>query len=295
MDYSISCLSPIRFYMLLYGWLMILLFPFGVTATYFALLYSARSKLRSPARDSDESLTSKAFLWEPYKPEFWYFEVVQTLLRLSLTGLLSTVEPGTFTQLSSGLLMSFLAAVLIAIAKPYEYDGDNAIAIMTSCQLVLVFLTATFLKNKETMREAEVFSDADDFDEASMGVVLLVTYAVVVVLFLFWAVKQREDEGASQEKMAAKALKNARSKVINSTTSLTSEGDGGSNIGGKSVCEKREVEMTGLRESGGSEFFVDNPMTDAKRATKEKKKDEKPPQPVKVGSEGLLKVDIGRV
>ncbi|GMH54514.1 hypothetical protein TrLO_g9320 [Triparma laevis f. longispina] len=37
-------------------------------------------------RLKDEEITPLMFLWEPYKPEFWYWEVVETARRLMMTG-----------------------------------------------------------------------------------------------------------------------------------------------------------------------------------------------------------------
>ena len=37
------------------------------------------------------------FLFVPYKPEFWYVEVVETVRRLAMTGVLSTIARGSFT------------------------------------------------------------------------------------------------------------------------------------------------------------------------------------------------------
>jgi len=45
------------------------------------------------------------FLFDPYKPEFWYFEVIETIYRLAMTGVLSTISPPART-LSSPLASS---------------------------------------------------------------------------------------------------------------------------------------------------------------------------------------------
>ena len=37
-------------------------------------------------RLEDEEITPLVFLWEPYKPEFWYWEVIETGRRLMMTG-----------------------------------------------------------------------------------------------------------------------------------------------------------------------------------------------------------------
>ena len=79
-----------------------------------------REKLKKPVeqRLEDEEITPLVFLWEPYKPEFWYWEVVETGRRLMMTGVLSTIEPGSFSQLVAGLMMNILYFGLLCQANP---------------------------------------------------------------------------------------------------------------------------------------------------------------------------------
>ena len=57
------------------------------------------------------------FLFEPYKPEFWYFEVIVTVWRLMMTGVLSAIQPGTHTQYATGLLVSIFYWGLLCYLK----------------------------------------------------------------------------------------------------------------------------------------------------------------------------------
>lgn len=149
-DYSIDCDAENRGFWLFYGYLMVLIFPVGVTTMYFVLLFVNRGEINidSGERELNEHLAGISFLFEPYKGKYWFFEVVETGRRLLMTGVLSTIEPGTFTQLSAGLFGSVAGTLVVGVCRPYLESGDNAIAILTGCQLIVVFLSASFLKHQ---------------------------------------------------------------------------------------------------------------------------------------------------
>ncbi|GMI05745.1 hypothetical protein TrLO_g10634 [Triparma laevis f. longispina] len=66
------------------------------------------------------AITPLVFLWEPYKPSFWYWEIVETTRRLMMTGVLSTIQPGTFSQLVAGLLMNVIYFGLLCQTNPVQ-------------------------------------------------------------------------------------------------------------------------------------------------------------------------------
>ncbi|GMH86453.1 hypothetical protein TrVE_jg3945 [Triparma verrucosa] len=133
-DYTISCQDGDRDFWEAYGWLMVGVFPVGVISMYGFLLWSKRAKLKKPVeqRLEDEEITPLLFLWEPYKPVFWYWEVIETGRRLMMTGVLSTIEPGSFSQLVAGLMMNILYFGLLCLACPYNDNRDNSIAVLST-------------------------------------------------------------------------------------------------------------------------------------------------------------------
>ena len=68
---------------------------------------------RAPSTAMLQSTMSKtalrmAFLWEAYKPEFWYWELVETSRRILLTAVLSVYQTGTTEQNVMGIIMAFI-------------------------------------------------------------------------------------------------------------------------------------------------------------------------------------------
>ncbi|GMI14940.1 hypothetical protein TrVE_jg10948 [Triparma verrucosa] len=177
------------------------------------LLWVDRRKIQLPIeeREKDLELMAEAFLFEPYKPEFWYFEVVETIRRLCLTGVLSTVAPGSFSQLSIGLLMSIFFTTVFCKLEPYHKPRDNKIAILSSWQLVLVFLCSYFMKSASLLTNS--VDDSADFE--FMGYLLIFSFIAIIVLFVIYAIEQKDDFSEDAEEMAERILAEQSKSTMN--------------------------------------------------------------------------------
>ncbi|GMH90277.1 hypothetical protein TrST_g7328 [Triparma strigata] len=220
-DYTISCQDDDRDFWEAYGWLMVGVFPIGVISMYGFLPWSKREKLKKPVeqRLEDEEITPLAFLWEPYKPEFWYWEVIETGRRLMMTGVLSTIKPGSFSQLVAGLMMNILYFGLLCQANPYNDNRDNSIAVLSTLQIIVIFIASML------MHASKLFSE-DGYDAEVMGVLLIVSQAIIIVLFLAWAFYQKDDMSTSSNGMAIKSLKGSKKKKKKEKKNDEEEGGG---------------------------------------------------------------------
>ena len=184
-DYSISCEDASYQTFKVYGGLMILLIPVGIPFTYAVILWRRKEKIKKDIeeREKDEALMTVAFLFDSYKPEYWYFEIFETCRRLALTGALGAIKPGTITQLAFGMLLSLCGIMVYCYASPYVNTRDNLLQIMSNLQIFLVMLTALVLK----YRPNQV---VDSFDEKGLGVLLIILNVLgVFSLVVFGAFK----------------------------------------------------------------------------------------------------------
>ena len=190
-DYAINCDEGSYSLFAAYAGLMIIVYPVGVPALFAWLLARKKKHIMQPVaeREEDNELAGIGFLFDNYKPSCWYFEIVVTVLRLLLTGVLGLIEPGSATQLCVGMLISFGAVVQLCLLLPYENGRDNALSVLGYVQIFLVMMCALMLK-------VEVF--AEGVDKEMLGIllvfvnimVLVVAVAVVVVHFL----RKREED-----------------------------------------------------------------------------------------------------
>ena len=147
-DYSLSCLSDRYQALRAYAITLVLLFPLGIPVIYFFILWTRREKIqqRADVRAQDEGLMMVAFLFESYSPSCWWFEIFETGRRLSLTGVLAAVAPGTMLQLAAGLFVSVVGLCVYCIVTPYEFSRNNWVAILSNVQVFLVMLASMIMK-----------------------------------------------------------------------------------------------------------------------------------------------------
>ena len=77
-DFSLKCYDGPWFGMLVIALAILAIFSIGVPAGFALVLYQRRHKLEDP-----EVKRLFAMLYQPYKPEFYYFESVVILLSWS--------------------------------------------------------------------------------------------------------------------------------------------------------------------------------------------------------------------
>ena len=77
-DYSINCGDTGYTFYSVYAGLMVLLYPIGIPLLYTLLLWKKREHIKKEEkeREKDEELFGMEFLYDNYKPECWYYEIV---------------------------------------------------------------------------------------------------------------------------------------------------------------------------------------------------------------------------
>ena len=173
-DYSINCKSGSYKFMIVYAGMMFLLYPVGILSLYSKLLTANKAGIKKSVdeRSGNVDLMAKGFLFENYLPSCWWFEIAETLRRLTLTSVLGLIEPGSDTQLAAGLVMSVFGIMLFTKFEPYIQKRDNLLAILASVQIFFVMLIAFVMKRKEGGGELNGVGD-EDFDDKYLGIMLI--------------------------------------------------------------------------------------------------------------------------
>jgi len=153
-DYAINCDESSYTLFAAYAGLMMLVYPIGVPALFAWLLARKKKHIVQPVadREEDNELAGIGFLFDNYKPSCWYFEIVVTVLRLLLTGVLGLIEPGSATQLCVGMLIAVGAMLQLCVYLPYENKRDNVLSVLGYVQIFLVMLCGLMLKCRRLPR-----------------------------------------------------------------------------------------------------------------------------------------------
>jgi hypothetical protein len=96
-----------------------------IFAQYEADIAEVDMQLACAYRLRDNRIAELAFLFEAYEPRCWYFESVECMRRLMLTGLLVFVSPGRPLQIVCGAIISMIYMLLYAIVGPFVEESDD--------------------------------------------------------------------------------------------------------------------------------------------------------------------------
>ena len=161
-DYSISCNSKEYKIAFLWAILMIFIYPIGVPIIYFLLLYNIRDEIQLvtkklmnnheinlntlldtqcsyfPLRIRYQLLTLN-FLYESYQPYYWWWDILDTLQRITITGLLVLISSESTLQVMIGSLLILSYIYIIISCSPYNDVYIQRIKIISMWQIFFIF------------------------------------------------------------------------------------------------------------------------------------------------------------
>ena len=166
---------------------MLAVWPIGVPILFSALLLACRKAIieRRPTPLS----TATMFLWKDYEPRCFYYEPLETLRRVTLTGF---VLINTLGKSQERTIIAMLVCLLVLLAQtiiaPYHRDDDEWISAASHISLTVIFLGAMMIKLcTDTPDACRPFA----LDAASASWFFLIYYiafltiCVVLILFTF--------------------------------------------------------------------------------------------------------------
>lgn len=129
-DYRIDCSSSKHLAFEFFAGIMILVYPVGIPAFYAYLLYKNRQILQNKAeRATIDNVQPISDLWVPYKADRFYYELIECLRRILLTGVVVFIYPNTAAQVSTTLVMAFAFVVVSFILAPFASKWDARVSL----------------------------------------------------------------------------------------------------------------------------------------------------------------------
>lgn len=194
-DLSIDCSSSRYATGAAWAAVMLLLLPVGLPCFYLWQLHSLKDLIATreqlmyvrgedghvlldaaaePVADEamtahrDAALGPLLFVFWPYRPECWYWEVVDMLRKVLLCGWLVVFRHSTTVQAVLGVLSCLLGIKVLGVGAPWRDGGAAVTAECASWQVLALFFIALLLRDQD-------FSAArgPDLDAALLSVVLL--------------------------------------------------------------------------------------------------------------------------
>jgi hypothetical protein len=148
-DYSVWFTTRTHALFKIYSGLMILVYPIGIPALYVYLLWHQTKQLaiaddtEALSRDSATGLRKTRLSWQTYKPALYYWEVIECLQRLLLTGTMVFIFANDTAYPAIACLLAASAVVLVLCWNPHTCSMDARIYVLGACIVFLsVFLSS---------------------------------------------------------------------------------------------------------------------------------------------------------
>ena len=186
-DLSVECFVDGYSALVAQAALLIVLWPIAVPAAFFALLYVSR---RGVGQSTESLARAVSFLYAEYRDELYYWELLEQMRKLTLTGYLLLIPPKyDVFRLVCAILISIGHATLLLAARPYKDASNTVTALMLSVTIVFVLLSVLLVSIASGLPEdlaKEIFGFESAFPIAMtvLGVNLMVV-AVVPLVVLF--------------------------------------------------------------------------------------------------------------
>ena len=174
----------------------------GTPALYASLLLRDRdvsSKDEKEDRADTPAVAAISGLWEPYRPEAFYYEVVECGRRILLAGAVVFIYPNTAAQISVTLMIAIVFIFVSEVLSPYAKRWDTWINRMGHIVVVVSMFVALLLKvdvSGERAGSQGVFEAVMVAFHACMVLTVVVEAVVVSCSASCWLLRgeeQRED------------------------------------------------------------------------------------------------------
>lgn len=163
-DYSLTCSTRKHKAFMTYAAVMAIIYPVGIPVTFLYWLFRYQHAIVNQSshlhQDSDEVEVFRD-LWDPYKSDLFYFEILEYARRVVLTGLSVFVYPGSSAQVAIVLLLAVLFASVADVLAPFRKRADAWLYRLGTWTVLLSMYLALLLKvdiSKEESRSQTVFA-----------------------------------------------------------------------------------------------------------------------------------------
>ena len=161
-DYSLTCDTSRYAAFRAYAAVMVCVYPIGVPATFAWLLRRYRRDLRKPEREGMAHLEPLSDLWAAYKPSRYYYEIVECVRRIMLTGVAVFVLPGSAAQIAVVLLLAVVFMFVSESLSPFKSRVDMGLyrwgngVILASMYVALLLKVDVSQEGNTTVRASTV-------------------------------------------------------------------------------------------------------------------------------------------
>ena len=153
-DHSLECYTSTHKAFMAYAGVMVAVYPIGIPACYALVLYRSRSSLKAGEVGSTDEAAIIKELWAPYRPQVYFYEVVECWRRILLSGAVVLVYPNSSGQVATSVLLAMLSAAVLTILDPYARRSHTWLA-RTSHVVVILSMYLALLQKVDDFADEE--------------------------------------------------------------------------------------------------------------------------------------------
>jgi hypothetical protein len=200
MDFTVQCSSNEDDYRSILStfWMLLSIWIVAVPISFFVLL-----KYVSPSIESG-SITFLAdacrFLWHDYNPSIWFWDIIDTLRKIFLTGIIIfiDIENGSnkILRLVVAIVASLLYICILLAFRPYKRNDDYYLALVSNFLIICCFAVGIILKhcseeasadtdNEQDLCKRFIGRSFDSYTASLMVACLTLGMAIISILSIF--------------------------------------------------------------------------------------------------------------
>jgi hypothetical protein len=184
-DYTVTCFEGAWSTTSIIAYMCMFVFVFGIPLFQFLVLCKNRKYLdeNKLVTDSDYSKHLKVkqkygSIFEAYTPECYYYDLIDLIRRLILTGGLILVgNEEAVGQVFLGILVNLVWFSLVVVRRPYKSVWDTALSGVLSFVLTITLVSGVCMRLYEL-----TLDDTDVYQRNAFGVVLITSIVICLVL-----------------------------------------------------------------------------------------------------------------
>jgi hypothetical protein len=140
-DYQILRITAVIF---------MIFYAFGIPLAALLVLWWNKASLHNEKHpDHAQTLHRYGGLYETYDAECWYWETIELLRKMILTGFMIILVPGSSAQILIGLLICLFYLLLLIKYAPFADQNEDRLGMVASLQLLLMLIGAFALKTDD--------------------------------------------------------------------------------------------------------------------------------------------------
>ena len=176
-DFQVDCYDTEHLALEAFAVIMVFAFPIGVPCALFLVLFVNRRELNKDASKRRELFSP---LVDTYRIELWWWEAVEMLRKVTLTGLLIFFNRGSIYQLAVGIQCSAVFTSLAVYARPYKDDFTNNLYVVTNFAVLVTFNIGILLSDRIDKSREQLWVQDQSFLDAALFLANVFAPAAVV-------------------------------------------------------------------------------------------------------------------